>query len=94
MAKFRKKPVVIEAEPIEILMYKAANDFWSMPEWVVTAYEKGDLLFTPEGIHINTLEGNMLGGPKDWLLKGISGEIYPCKSDIFEKTYEVVENES
>jgi len=60
--KFRKKPIVIEAE---------RND-------------------TGEPICIKTLEGEMLAMPGDWIITGIKGERYPCKPDIFEKTYELV----
>ncbi len=43
------------------------------------------------GLLIPTLEGLMLGKPGDWIIKGIDGELYPCKPDIFEATYEAVE---
>jgi len=39
-------------------------------------------------ITIHTLEGDMVGNPGDWLITGVNGEKYPCKPDIFEKTYE------
>ena len=42
-------------------------------------------------IHIHTLEGEMVGAVGDWLITGVNGEQYPCKSDIFEKTYEAVD---
>lgn len=41
-----------------------------------------------ERITIHTLEGDMVGNPGDWLITGVNGEKYPCKPDIFEKTYE------
>ena len=44
---------------------------------------------TPE-ITIGTLEGNMKAKIGDWIIKGVNGEMYPCKDDIFQKTYEVV----
>jgi len=40
--------------------------------------------------HVQTLEGVMLGNVGDWLIRGVNGELYPCKPDIFEKTYEKV----
>ena len=39
------------------------------------------------------LEGSMMAGPGDWIIKGVQGELYPCKPDIFEATYEAVESE-
>jgi hypothetical protein len=93
MSQFRKKPVVIEAEPITRLLNQAARDWYAMPQWVRDAYEgRNDavrtLVFTQEGIHISTLEGVMLGAPGDWLIKGVKGELYPCKPEIFAATYE------
>lgn len=62
MARYRKRPVVIEA-------YQ----------------HKG-----PEPIIIHTLEGDMRGEPGDWIITGVKGEQYPCKPDVFERTYEEV----
>ena len=51
-----------------------------------------ELVVNPEGqIVIDTLEGKMFASPSDWIIKGVQGEFYPCKPDIFEATYEVVE---
>lgn len=52
---------------------------------VVTAYQ------TDVEIQIETLEGIMTASPGDWIITGVNGEQYPCKPDIFEKTYEPVE---
>lgn len=51
---------------------------------IVEAYQ------TDVEIIITTLEGNMLASPGDWIITGVHGEQYPCKPDIFEKTYERV----
>ena len=80
--KYRKKPVVIEA-----WQNSDENEF---PAWVDSAdvgREPGEVIL------INTLEGVMKAMPGDYIIKGIQGEVYPCKPDIFEATYEVV-NES
>jgi hypothetical protein len=90
MGKFRKKPVVIEAELISDLMKNAENKWSALPEWVKSKYEAGDILFTSEYINIQTLEGTMRGEKNDYLIQGVMGEIYPCKPDIFLKTYEPV----
>ena len=82
MPKFRKKPVVIEALQLtkdsrqECLNFGGA----SISE-AGEMYETGSLL-------IETLEGNMLVRLGDWIIKGVKGEFYPCKADIFEATYE------
>lgn len=87
MAKFRKKPVVIEAiqffdQPEEII---AIQDFMGNIDLVLDYKDVDD----PK-LKIETLEGTMNASLGDWIIKGVNGEFYPCKSDIFEKTYEQV----
>ena len=89
--KFRKKPVVIEAVPIGMLMDSASGAWRELPSFVSDAYDRGDLLFVYDGIDIKTLEGWMHGGPADMLIRGVQGELYPCKPEIFYATYEQVE---
>lgn len=84
--KFRKKPVVIEAWQYD------GKDGLTWPQWLHD-YRSEDLVAYVLGgkIWIPTLEGMMCGEPGDWIIKGIKGEVYPCKPDIFEATYERVE---
>lgn len=97
MPKFRKQPVEIEAITVAEANRLAARDFWGLPQWLIDAYEGRNeagvksVVFTPEGIHITTLEGTMLASPGDWIIRGVQGELYPCRGDIFEATYEAVE---
>lgn len=86
--KFRKKPVVIEAERCIDLLYTATNTWRELPIWFVRAYEKGELVLLPDSLCIRTLEGNMVANKNDWVICGVKGELYPCKPDIFEATYE------
>ena len=92
--KYRKKPVVIDAWTAKEISAAMAQD-WNkglIPEAIMDAYEKGGWVFLPNGeIHIPTLEGTMIAGKEDMILMGVGGEFYPCKPDIFEKTYEKVE---
>ena len=92
MSKFRKKPVVIEAwrwvgngfetdAPDWIHSYKHRDDHGVTS--FVTVQEDGTLL-------IPTLEGDHTASIGDWIIQGVKGEIYPCKPDIFEETYESV----
>ena len=91
MAKFRKKPVVIEAitfdELVEYGRSHGANIVngmpWHLDYCVNPVTFENDLCYL-----IPTLEGIMRFTPEDMLITGVNGEIYPCKSDIFEKTYE------
>ena len=81
--KFRKKPIVIEA-------FRPGID--EMPDWM--SEQPGFELWTCfDKAVIKTLEGDMKVTKGDWIIKGIKGEIYPCKPDIFEATYEVVNDE-
>ena len=90
--KFRKKPVVIEAWCWTFDKTGAPATSWmndALNKWPGT----GGAAFEPEHangprICIATLEGVMIAKPGDWIIKGIKGELYPCKPDIFEATYE------
>ncbi len=77
--KFRKKPVIIEAE--QYLRHGSEAERQAM--WCNGKQ-------CNEGIIISTLEGDMLCRFGDWIIKDISGEFYPCKPDIFKETYEEV----
>lgn len=87
MVKYRKKPVVIDAVQFtgsgdscdEVLKFLHSSNCLYNATWK---------LCTNEGGFINTLEGSMEFGVGDWIIKGIKGEFYPCKPDIFDATYE------
>lgn len=81
--KYRKKPVVIEAIQWNgSNAFEIWNDFEDIP---IRLKEEGTLL-------ISTLEGDHIASIGDYIIKGIKGEFYPCKPDIFEETYEEVES--
>lgn len=82
MAAFRKKPVVIEAWQ---------NDGTMMPDWVANVCTGGELIPGSGALFIPTLEGVMEARPGDWVIRGVKGEVYPCKPDIFEATYDRVD---
>lgn len=88
MAKFRKKPVVVDAFRVQDIIHAAANDWKSLPTCVANAYEAGDVLFLHDSIRVTTLEGRMTADYSDWIIQGVKGELYPCKPDIFSATYE------
>jgi hypothetical protein len=91
MAKYRKKPVVIEAVSCAEVI-AAMTDNWKMlPKWVSDAYEEGVITaFTPHGFTVNTLEGPFTALRGDMLIQGVAGELYPCRDSIFIATYELV----
>lgn len=95
--EFRKKPVVIEA--FQMTEYQRADNSawpsWLHEAWQIGAEAAGGLYpgrtGTSEFLRIKTLEGVMHVSPDDWIIKGVQGEIYPCKPDIFAATYEVAD---
>lgn len=81
MAKYRKKPVVIEA-----VQFTRGN-FEEIEKFV-----GGDAEWRDRELIIATLEGPLHASNNDYIIKGVQGEFYPCKPDIFEATYEAVED--
>ena len=84
--RFRKKPVVIEAVQWLGNNFQAISDLAGDSERVIWLNNDGTL-------EIPTLEGAMTASAGDWIVKGVKGEFYPCKPDIFAATYEAVEQE-
>lgn len=81
MPKFRKKPVVVEA-----VRWNSKNYFD-----IIRLTGRRDIRFFDDGsCIIPTLEGDMIAKKGDYIIKGVHGEFYPCKPDIFHETYEVV----
>lgn len=88
MAKFRKKPVVIEA-----FQWTGGPDQKEDPDWIMEALLSRVAWIENNGseditLKIKTLEGTMLAKRGDWIIKGVKNELYPCKPDIFEATYD------
>jgi len=81
--KFRKKPVVIEAMQLKRESCPKVCEWADLPHSPNLTDRCGEL-----PIYINTLEGEMRADPGDWVIRGVNGEFYPCKPDIFEETYE------
>lgn len=86
--KYRKKPVIIEA-----IQFTWNNSLFeeTVPKWLNDAILCGNVYFTSNGLNIKSLEGTMLANKNDYIIRGIKGELYPCKPDIFETTYEKIE---
>lgn len=97
--KYRKRPVVIEAVQYDGTAARATQ----IIEWILAhgaranyvcsdpnrcAEADGD---TPHAIQVTTLEGQMRADLGDWIIRGVQGEFYPCKPDIFAATYEPVD---
>jgi len=91
--KFRKKPVVIDAVQIHKRMDITAPDWWAdaVQTNKVTLHGMGKMTRDEPWVEIKTLEGSMRGDHGDWIIRGVKGELYPCKPDIFAVTYEPAE---
>ena len=76
--KFRKKPIIVEAKQWN------GNNLKEMTEFMGNEPHIGKA----KTLWIITFEGNMMASPNDWVIKGVADEFYPCKPDIFLKTYE------
>ena len=94
--KFRKKPVVIEAmqwkgvpNPIGADAESEMDYFEKFDQWAEKNQGDVKIMYSGSQLMVPTLEGVMIASPGDWLIKGVKGEIYPCKPDIFDATYEI-----
>ena len=95
---FRKKPVEIDAIHCRDALRMMGHDWYALPKWFIDAYEGRNEAGVktiigrhhPDCIEIVTLEGVMTSQPDDWIIRGVAGEVYPCKPDIFSATYEPV----
>lgn len=86
----RKKPVTIEC-----FKWTGGPDQTEDPEWAVEAIKRGNMYFISDmsgEVHmiIKTLEGKIVADRGDYIIKGVHGELYPCKPDIFAETYDIV----
>ena len=81
--KYKKKPIIIEAEQFVVWDLKKIPPFVDLHGVKFPIYKDCTIV-------IPTLEGRHIASNLDWIIKGIQGELYPCKPDIFEKTYEEV----
>ena len=89
--KYRKKPVVVEA-----VQWIPEGKPTNMPEWFWNFFmlHPQHLNEENQSLTIPTLEGKMTAMSGDWIIRGVKGELYPCKPDIFAATYEPVGEES
>ena len=87
MAKFRKKPVEIEAVKFTRHNWDEIKSFTNYAAYTLTIEERINGIAT---CIIPTLEGHHIATEGDWIIKGIKGEFYPCKPDIFAATYDAV----
>ena len=88
--RYKKKPVVIQA-------FRLVNN-QNPPQWFSQQMNSGNIVYVQDQdptsnkilqtVQIKTLEGTMTASDGDWIIIGVNGEIYPCKNDVFEKSYD------
>ena len=90
MANYKKKPVIIEAQ-----QWDGEPNLWlnkDKNKLLIEGYETGNMIIpTNDTLMIKTLEGNYKAVKGDYIIKGVKGEFYHCKHDIFEMTYDLIE---
>lgn len=95
MSRWRKKPIVVEA--VQFVDNSggelAGYDFGEEPEWyrvarTIDAADMGSIAYRDGYLFIRTAEGLMRARYDDWIIRGVQGELYPCKPDIFAASYE------
>lgn len=92
MAQFRKKPIIVEA--VQWMPGRYFKHFQHGREmWLEKAMNGSDSVIVVDGdkLIVKTLEGVMVANPGDWIIRGVKGELYPCKNDIFMATYDAAE---
>ena len=88
--KYRKKPVEIEA----VMFNGSTTDIGAIKDWMNGGECPNEARISTcdiRNLEIETLEGTMTAKPGDYIIKGVNGEFYPCKPDIFKATYDRVE---
>jgi hypothetical protein len=103
MPLFRKKPVMIEAVQFESVSF-AGHGLYTinfdtvadLPKWLSDAMMDGNIvpdIVEEGGVIVQTLEGRHIASPGDWIIRGVKGELYPCKPEIFAMTYDPVDEQ-
>lgn len=93
--RYMKRPVEVEAFQYDGDL-KDRDGNWYVPDWAIKAFKEGVLFFgrtayIEHGLFIKTLEGQHLVRYGDYIVRGVKGELYNVRADIFEETYERVE---
>lgn len=95
MAAYVKKPIIIQAVQFRPSDFKSDEFEEMMPEWFTKALGESILVMEEDNeektlyLLVETLEGTMRCNPMDYIIQGVKGELYPCKKEIFQETYEL-----
>lgn len=88
--RWRKRPIVVEAQQYAGRGNMHPRYHGRVADWIWEAFAAGVLMPTngTDPLIVRTKEGDLIVSPGDWIVRGVQGELYPCKPDIFEATYE------
>lgn len=86
MAKYRKKPVVIDAWSVRDII--VTDGVSPLPPPIAAAIKAGNFAIFTENVEVRTLAGVLVGNKTDMVICGVKGELYPCAADVFETSYE------
>lgn len=89
--KYRKRPFDVHAWCALDLIRYAKDDWGQMPAVITSAYDAGNVVFTPNTVQVKTNHGWLDATNYDMVICGLDGELYPCKRDVFERLYEAAE---
>lgn len=88
MTKYVRKPIVIEAELVSLLILAAATDWEMLPKWFRDAHEKGGITIDASGIWIDTHGNCMFARHDEMIIRGVDGKFSRCSMGTFESNYE------
>lgn len=94
--KYVKKPIPVEAIQITEEFGIHSVYYWEdfLPDWYIDAVKAGKVSISNSGFGVHTLEGTMLAPFNSYLVRGVDGELYPCREDIFKKSYDEYKEEN
>ena len=89
--RYQKRPIIIDAFQLTKELFQTLGPFpdWALPH--LRTIGGGAIQGMKHIVYVNTLEGRMYAGVGDYIIHGVKGEVYPCKPDIFEASYDMVE---
>lgn len=96
---FRKRPIVVQAvltsDIIKAVFAEFRKEGWeALPYWIKFAYDAGNLIIGSDHVDVLTPEGIMIAQSDDYIIRGIKGELYPCKPDILALSYDEIKGET
>jgi hypothetical protein len=90
MAKYKHKPLVVEAILCKEALYGFSQEWKALPKWLADHYEKGGVVPTPKGVFLPLGKTSILVNPEDWIVRNEAGDVYFYRAEEFATRYELV----